>query len=182
MAKQEEKESEDEESEEPDSTTETSPRYRCSAPALGDSFPSQSFSTDLCSSPPQQRPGPEEPSHHQVWHQHRPVRCQAVSGAEASRPGKGASGSAEARWPVNCVASSPPQVEAPAAGAAEAARLHAGDLHGQHAEPRGPHHPGHEHRAAVHEGPWQPNARCAPRGGRGARAGRGCRRRSSTSQ
>lgn len=30
-------------------------------------------STNLCSSPQQQHTRPEEPSHHQVWHQHRPV-------------------------------------------------------------------------------------------------------------
>lgn len=59
------------------------------------------------------------------------------------------------------------QVEAPTAGAAEAARLHAGNIHGQHAESRGPYHPGHEYRAAIHEGPWQPNSRC----GKGAGAG-----------
>lgn len=55
---------------------------------------------------------------------------------------------------------SPPQVEATTAGAAEAAGLHAGNIHWQHAEPRGPHNPGHEHRTAVHEGSRQPNTRC----------------------
>lgn len=83
------------------------------------------------------------------------------------------------------VVPSPPQVEAPTAGAAEAARLHAGNIHGQHAEPRRPHHPGHEHGAAVYEGPRQPNARCARRPGargREAREGRDWFRRFSVLQ
>ncbi|CAM4642015.1 unnamed protein product [Lepidochelys kempii] len=49
-------------------------------------------------------------------------------------------------------------VEATAAGAAEATSLHAGHLDGQHAEPRGSYHPGHEHGAAVHESARQPDA------------------------
>lgn len=51
------------------------------------------------------------------------------------------------------------QVEAPAAGAAEAAGVYARGVQQQHAESCGSHHPGHEHRAAVHEGAGQPNAR-----------------------
>lgn len=61
----------------------------------------------------------------------------------------------------------PPQVEAPTAGAAEAARLHAGNIHGQHAEPCGSYHSGHEHGTAIYEGPGQPNARCGKRAGAG---------------
>lgn len=64
-----------------------------------------------------------------------------------------------------------PQVEATTAGAAEAARLHAGNIYRQHAEPRGPHDSGHEHGTAVHEGPRQPNTRCRKRAGGGAGAG-----------
>lgn len=51
------------------------------------------------------------------------------------------------------------QVEASAARAAEAAGFHARGVQREHAEPRGTHHPGHEHRPAVHEGSWEPNAR-----------------------
>lgn len=51
------------------------------------------------------------------------------------------------------------QVEAPAAGAAEAASVYARGVQQQHAESCGSHHPGHEHRAALHEGAGQPDAR-----------------------
>lgn len=60
-----------------------------------------------------------------------------------------------------------PQVEAPTAGAVKAARFHAGNIHWQHAESRGPYHSGHEYRAAVYEGPWQPNSRCGKCAGAG---------------
>lgn len=51
------------------------------------------------------------------------------------------------------------QVEAPAAGVAEAASVYAGGVQQQHAESCGSHHPGHEHRAALHEGAGQPHTR-----------------------
>lgn len=51
------------------------------------------------------------------------------------------------------------QMEAPAAGAAQAAIFHACGVQQQHAQPRGPHHTGHEHGPAVHEGARQPHAR-----------------------
>ena len=60
---------------------------------------------------------------------------------------------------VNPLLPAPLQVEAAAAGADEAAVLHARVLLQQHAEPRGPDHPGHEHRPALHEGPGQQDAR-----------------------
>lgn len=43
------------------------------APSFYDSFPSLCFSTNQCSSPPQQHTRSEEPSYYQIWHQHRPV-------------------------------------------------------------------------------------------------------------
>lgn len=46
-------------------------------------------------------------------------------------------------------------METAAAGAQQAAGLRAGGVCRQPAEPRGPHHPGHEHGAAVHEGSRQ---------------------------
>lgn len=53
------------------------------------------------------------------------------------------------------------QLEAPAARATEAAGLHARLIQREHAESRGPHHPGHELCAALHEGPRQQDARSA---------------------
>lgn len=38
-----------------------------------DLFPSLRFTTNVYSSSPQQHTRSEEPSHYQVWHQHRPV-------------------------------------------------------------------------------------------------------------
>lgn len=52
-------------------------------------------------------------------------------------------------------------MEAPAAGAAEAASFHEGGIQQQHAQSRRSHNPGHEHRPAVHEGARQPHARSA---------------------
>lgn len=51
------------------------------------------------------------------------------------------------------------QMEAAAAGAAQAAIFHACGVQQQHAQPCGPHHTGHEHRPAIHESARQPHAR-----------------------
>lgn len=51
------------------------------------------------------------------------------------------------------------KVEAPAAGAAEAASFHASGIQQQHAESRRSHHPGHEHCPALHESAGQPYTR-----------------------
>lgn len=60
---------------------------------------------------------------------------------------------------LNLFCPSARQVEAPAAGAAEAASVHARGVQQQHAESRRPHHPGDEQRAALHEGAGQPHTR-----------------------
>ena len=51
------------------------------------------------------------------------------------------------------------QVEAAAAGVAEAPGVHACVVQREHADICGPHHPGNEQRAALHEGPRQPHPR-----------------------
>lgn len=58
-----------------------------------------------------------------------------------------------------CFCPSVRQVEAPAAGAAEAASVHACGVQQQHAESRGSHYIGDEQRAALHEGAGKPHAR-----------------------
>lgn len=43
------------------------------ARSFRDLLPSLCFATNVCSLSPQQRTRSEEPSHYQVWHQHRPI-------------------------------------------------------------------------------------------------------------
>ena len=52
-------------------------------------------------------------------------------------------------------------MEEAAAGANQAAFLHPGGVCREHAQPRGLHHPGHEHRPALHEGAGEQDARWA---------------------
>lgn len=91
---------------------------------------------------------------HQVWNQHRRVRRKEVSTALVCR-----ALNADPAVP-NVMSPLPPhQVETATPGAQQAAGLRSRGLSRQPAEPRGSHHPGHEHGSALHEGPRQQDSR-----------------------
>ena len=50
-------------------------------------------------------------------------------------------------------------MEAAAPGADKTASVLSCGVSWKPAEPRGTHHPGHEHSAALHEGAWEPDPR-----------------------